>query len=84
MTHIDVAGIAAQQVIALGQQNIHEQDDEKGIQIGQIESRKYEKKHQHKPHDDTIHTDLPKTLNLHNVSVAALFPKKPLWAESIK
>ena len=34
MTHIDVAGIAAQQVIALGQQNIHEQDDEKSIQIG--------------------------------------------------
>ncbi len=30
--------------IDIGKKNIHKQDDEKGIQIGQIENRKYEKK----------------------------------------
>ena len=79
MTHIDIAGIAPEQVIAFRQQNIHEQDDEKSIQIGHIENRKYEKKHQHKPQNDTIHMDPPKHSRFKKVSVAALFPKKPLW-----
>ena len=64
MTHIDVAGVTAQKIIAFGKQYVHKEDDEKGIQIGQIENREDQEKSQHYSQNDTIHRDLQKRAHL--------------------